>query len=260
MRRYRKWAEKGAVGASVWVAFLLVLSLQAQAITFGTVDTVHTYVGAVVTAEGLWCSGSLVSPRVFLTAGHCVEPLISQGISPEEIFVTFSVSLEDQKSWQTVSSFVLHPEYFVTIEGIVHDLGVVVLKKPVRGIAPAMLAEIGLLDTLAASGALRDTTFVVVGYGVDENLQLPFERRMATSSFLNLLESQLFLSVNPHRDDAGVCFGDSGGPALFHDGTSEVIVATTSFATGLCQAIAGEYRVDTANSQAFILDAIAANP
>jgi len=260
MFRYRRGAERGVVGATALIACLLVLPLQGQAITFGTTDAVHTYVGAVVMTRGLWCSGSLVAPRVVLTAGHCVEPLFSQGISPNEVFVSFEVRpFDDQRSWRKVSAFILHPEYFVTIQGIVHDVGVLILSKPVRDIEPARLAEVGLLDTLAASGILRDATFTVVGYGVDENMVLPFERRMATSSFLNLLEAQLFLSVNPHRDDGGVCFGDSGGPALFHDGTSEVIVATSSFATGLCQAIAGEYRVDTANSQAFILDAIAAN-
>lgn len=135
-----------------------------------------------------------------------------------------------------------------------------ILEKPVRNIAPARLAEVGLLDDPVASGGTDGASFTVVGYGVDENLQLPGERRMATSSFLNLIESQLFLSANPHRDDAGPCFGDSGGAAIIHDGTSEVIVATNSWGSVWCLAIAGAYRVDTAGSHAFILDAVAAHP
>ncbi len=84
---------------------------------------------------------------------------------------------------------------------------------------------------------------------------------MATSSFLNLLDSQLFLSVNPHKGDAGQCYGDSGGPALFNDGISEVIVGTASWTTNPdCESVVSDYRIDTADSQAFILNAISTSP
>jgi hypothetical protein len=65
----------------------------------------------------MYGEGSLVSSRVFLTAGHCVEPLIRFGVSPDGVFVTFSVFLEDRRSWRAVSGWILHPEYFVPIQG-----------------------------------------------------------------------------------------------------------------------------------------------
>jgi len=160
-----------------------------------------------------------------------------------------------------VRGFLLHPEYLDVIQGVVHDVGALILDKPARDIAPARLAGTGFLDDLAASGMLRDATFVVVGYGADENMQLPGDRRMAVSSYVNLLASQLYLSANPHKGDGGQCYGDSDGPALYFDGMSEVIVATASYTTNPdCASVVSDYRIDTADSQAFVLGAIAAYP
>ena len=56
---------------------LLVLTLPAAAVTFGEPDGGgHPYVGFAAFYDGsggfLWsCSGTLLSPTVFLTAGHC---------------------------------------------------------------------------------------------------------------------------------------------------------------------------------------------
>src|SRR6187455_3883637 len=54
----------------------LVAAAPALAITDGSRDTVHTNVGLVrfTTADGRFrCSGTLISPTVVLTAGHCTE-------------------------------------------------------------------------------------------------------------------------------------------------------------------------------------------
>src|SRR5262245_46349961 len=67
-----------AGGGSVILMCAAVATI--QAITNGQPDQGrHPYVGLMVAldSEGipLWrCSGSLVSARVFLTAGHCTEP------------------------------------------------------------------------------------------------------------------------------------------------------------------------------------------
>jgi Trypsin len=46
----------------------------AGAITGGHPDgTAHPYVGFVGEPEGGFCSGTLLSPTVFLTAGHCTD-------------------------------------------------------------------------------------------------------------------------------------------------------------------------------------------
>ena len=57
------------------VALLIrVAASPASAITGGRPDgNAHPYVGIVMTAEGGFCSGALLSPTVFLTAGHCTS-------------------------------------------------------------------------------------------------------------------------------------------------------------------------------------------
>ena len=66
-----------ALGAALMV--VLATAAAAFAITNGTPDgNRHPYVGLMVAIDSdgvpLWrCSGSLLSPTVFLTAGHCVE-------------------------------------------------------------------------------------------------------------------------------------------------------------------------------------------
>jgi len=58
------------------VAGALVGAAPALAITGGSPDTVHTNVGLVrftTTAGRFRCSGTLISPTVVLTAGHCTE-------------------------------------------------------------------------------------------------------------------------------------------------------------------------------------------
>ena len=62
------------------VLILAVGALPAAAITWGEPDTDHVNVGAMMITHpvhGVWevCSGTLVHPRVFLTAGHCTVDL-----------------------------------------------------------------------------------------------------------------------------------------------------------------------------------------
>src|SRR3989442_12249978 len=59
---------------------LMVLGSPASAITWATIDTTHPNVGAILIVRahgsvGEFRSLTLVSARVFLTAGHCSEPL-----------------------------------------------------------------------------------------------------------------------------------------------------------------------------------------
>jgi len=72
--------------ASMALAVLLAGGV-AQAIINGQPDRgAHPYVGMVYNDESL-CSGTLISPRVFLTAAHCTEEFFEDGNS--RVYVTF---------------------------------------------------------------------------------------------------------------------------------------------------------------------------
>lgn len=246
------------------IVAVLAFSSGGSAITYGTIDYGHPYVGAIIInsfTSGIheFCSGTLVSPRVFLTAGHCTDALRSRNFPLDRIWVSFAVKVfEDTKSWRTVDAYITDPDYNWGPTSDPHDIGVLILSKTVKDITPAPIAPVGYLDQLQAAGKLPDATFINVGYGTDENLQPTNTREISYSSFLSLHDAWLYMSQNIHAGSSGTCFGDSGGPTFYDAGTTEYIVATVSWGDAQCVATNINYRADLANGQAFVYSVIAA--
>src|SRR5437867_684502 len=113
---------------------------QAQAITNGQLDLdAHPNVGAVAWLVSLWpdapppvvCgSGSLIHPRVYLTAGHLtyvVEGLIPQGtLTLNDLRVSFSKNAFDSSTWRLVSGVLTHPNFAPNATSSA-DVGVLIL-------------------------------------------------------------------------------------------------------------------------------------
>jgi hypothetical protein len=135
---------------------LLVCGGVASAITYGQPDgDRHPNVGALVgTFDGQqypYCSGTLISPTVFLTAAHC-------DIGTQTVYVTFD-SAYISKSRLYSGTFHADPLYNQS-QNDPRDIAVVVLDKPIRGIEPARLPTLGQFDNMA-----KDQKFTAVGYG-----------------------------------------------------------------------------------------------
>lgn len=251
--------------AAATLLTLITLSTPAQAITYGTVDTEHTNVGSILADfPGFgwiqWCSGTLLSERVFLTAGHCTDGLLAFNIPAEKVRVSFSLDIFAKTAkWLKVESYMNHPDYNWGPTSNPHDLGVVVLAKPIHNLAPANLPPEGYLDSLETAGLLAATKFAVVGYGSDQNGETDGFRKIAFSRFLSLHDAWLYMIQNVHTGDSGTCHGDSGGPTFDTRGAVEYLVAVTSWGDARCVATGINYRVDLASSLAFINQAIAEN-
>src|SRR3954451_19725561 len=143
----------------------LTLVDPAGAITDGAPDgNGHPNVGGLVAAtaysDGTWiyCSGTLISPTVFLTAAHCAEG--------DRVRVTFDSAYQDGDKVYA-GTFHADPAYNKT-QSDPHDIAVVVLDKAVKGITPARLPKAGSLSGL--SGTQR---FTSVGYGAYEVTNQP---------------------------------------------------------------------------------------
>jgi len=123
--------------ATMALATLLAAGV-AQAIINGQPDrNAHPYVGMVYNDKYL-CSGTVISPRVFLTAAHCTE-VFEQGNS--KVYVTFEQRADFKPDDAYVGTPHTHPRY----DGFIPDVGVVVLEKPVRMASYGALPDSGLL-------------------------------------------------------------------------------------------------------------------
>ncbi|MDP9222584.1 MAG: trypsin-like serine protease [Actinomycetota bacterium] len=242
-------------------AFLVATS-PAAAITYGSPDgNRHPAVGGLIGTFGTetypYCSGTLISPTVFLTAAHC-------DISVVEGQVTFDPDWStDATTPLYTGTYYANPAYKHG-QGVPGDLAVVVFADPIAGITPAQLPTLNILDQMKAAGTLNGSTqFTSVGYGGQEPVHEPGsgnfidfldKREYSVGSYNALTKGYLRLSQNPAHGDGGTCAGDSGGANFFGAGASETNVLAASTITGdiHCHATNVDQRLDTADARAFL--------
>jgi V8-like Glu-specific endopeptidase len=229
----------------------LALAVPAGAITNGTADgTKHPNVGGLVSdtrySDGTWlyCSGTLISPTVFLTAAHCAD-------DGARVRVTFDPAYEDgDKTY--AGTFHADPAYS-QVQSDTHDIAVVVFDKAVKGITPAQLPTANSLSTLSGS-----QQFTSVGYGAYEVTNQPGGHRylyddvrmVATGTLNSINPTWLRISMNPSTGNGGTCYGDSGGPNFLGD--SNLIAAITITGDAVCRSTNVTYRLDTESARAFL--------
>jgi hypothetical protein len=252
-----------AIPVVVLLAILLT-ALPAGAITFGWPDgTRHPNVGAMIVEypDGIKyqvCSGTLIAPKVFLTASHCLSWMPASGIAFDKIWVSFDPVLDRNATlYQGVG--ILNPAYS-NASSDPGDVAVILLKKAPPKIVPAALPSAGLLDQMNKAGTLKNQRFVPVGYGTlrDDKTGGPYSlydpnplaRYVADQGFLSLQPYWLLLSGNLSTGSGGTCYGDSGGPH-FIAGTN-VVAAITVSGDMWCRATDKDYRMDTDSARAFL--------
>ena len=204
-----------------------------------------------------WCTGSLITPTVFLTAAHCiVTPYTPPG---SQFYVTFAPDLFARSMKAIAATGVVYDPAYGHDQANLHDLALVFLPAgSTRGITPLNLPRAGALDELAAKGQLSKTLFVNVGYGTSATRTgapgFPFDglRSYSRSEFMGLQPTWLGLLMNTSATgEGGDCYGDSGGPK-FIDGDASTIYATVTTGDYPCRATTWDWRLDTPDARAFL--------
>ena len=205
------------------------------------------------------CSGTLVTPRVFLTASHCTAFALSQGFTTT--WVTFDPNYGITHSIFSTpyhGTIVHNPDYKQPYHA---DFSLILLDQPVAGITPAQIAPVGFLDALRDSGVINTTDYLNVGYGTSEKIVLqgqgptfPFDgiRKWTISGFHALNPDMIHLDQNLNRGLSGTGYGDSGGPTFVDTASGPVVISVVSTGDVPLYSTSVNTRVDTVAARDFL--------
>ncbi|MFO0611951.1 MAG: trypsin-like serine protease [Polyangiaceae bacterium] len=172
----------------------------AAPIVNGQNDDGHPFSVALTTQGQAFCSGTLVSPTVVVTAAHCIFPGI--GIDPPQVIEVFFGS-DVNGPGDFVS--VVDGQYFATfnVNSPSADNDVAVLRlSEVAPVAPIRMGK--------APSANKDVT--LIGFGITSANGSGAGVKRVTDATVELLAPKTFqMQLLP----GGTCNGDSGGTALF---------------------------------------------
>jgi hypothetical protein len=254
--------------AAIMLLTVLLASGAALGITNGTLDgNRHPNVGALVASEPFddgtyaYCTGTLISPTVFLTAAHC-DPLTDDGVTFAAHYnpttsTTYLICASrqcngDQQNYD--ARYRADP---------INDIAVVKFYEPITSITPAKLPDPTTTNPkVNLDFAAKGDKFTAVGYGgvIDTQSGGPTsivyddQRRYAASSFKSVNQDYLRLSQNLNQEAGGTCDGDSGGPNFFGAGTAEtnVIAGITITGDTWCKATNVAFRLDAEPVRTFL--------
>jgi V8-like Glu-specific endopeptidase len=262
------------------ITVLLILTFVVSpvgAVTDGQPDgNAHPYIVLLLMEVGgqpaFRCSGTLLSPTVLLTAGHCTDnypgaPYTGMRVFTESdveagIGTTNNYPFAGPNSVEAVAWYT-HPLY-ETGPFYLHDVGIVILQSP--GVVLnkyGTLPTVNQFDAFKTKRGLQKVTFTSVGYGLQESFPDP-AMFLASNTRTRYLAYPRLIQINTpgftgdfsmllsnNHNTGGTCFGDSGGPNFLGD--SRTVAGITSYGlNGNCAGTGGVFRTDRQDVLDFI--------
>jgi len=198
--------------------------------------------------DGFSCTGSVVAPTLVLTAGHCVEDIITAEPTPvgRYLVVTGSTDVRDSSLRQVlrVRKTILYPGFNrFKVHG---DAALLVLRQPTT--APS----VALAGPTDAALLNPNTPLAIAGWGLSGPLN-HLKRTPVLRQGWAFVQRQLYCrnhariyypffnyglqlcTVTPPSFAVGTCHGDSGGPAVaFREDGTPVQIGITSLGAADC--------------------------
>jgi len=214
-------------------AMLAVVALLSAAPAFaivggGTpqVEGIGRSVVTIVGSRGNSCTGSLIAPKVVLTAAHCVQPGADYKI------VDYGADRKPQL--MNIRSIAIHPGFSMkTMQAhrATADVALLRLEIPINGKSPSVV-------NVPQAPIMAGNSFTIAGTGVavrgdGKSGGITRAARLIATGKPGTLQIRLVDPVtNGARDGIGACTGDSGGPVVEDQPRGPVIVGVISWTTG----------------------------
>lgn len=217
----------------------------------GTTETGWPNVGALVMSypwagfTGSFCSATLIDKRWALTAAHCVTPSAEFPIAPGIVYFMITSDARPDADGSRPEGVLVQVDYFLphaSYDGSNnnYDIALVHLTRDVTEVEPIPL------NTTSIGSGYDGENFFYVGFGVNNGRTetgggLKRSARIPVSS----VDSMVYYS---DAYNTAVCFGDSGGPALYQMGGVWKVVGVNSAVWGSgedkCVGVGIHVRVD----------------
>jgi len=226
--------------------------------TVAQVNSIPWQVGIKVFNTFPFCGGTIIGPTTILTAAHCVE---ASGLKPKDVKILVSEHdvRTDQETFSyemSVRKIIMHPQYSST--KLVNDFAIL----RTRDVIPfTKSANAACLPEFTAMTVTDNKNMMVSGWGKQaKSLQTKeyFDTQVLKTANVKAYSNEdcckqrfspsdcssnrevvddSIICAGSTNQPVGICFGDSGGPLLYNNGSHNILVGVSSFVVGSCGTI-----------------------